>query len=530
MRKNAGVHTLLRTFLFLFFLTLARRIPESGPTRAEAALSPPSPEASVSSEARIARLEAHYVKDKSHRTAYALARLYVESGDPGKAEAVLARDLHNKLDPYDAYESCALLIGLSLDQGKEIEERFVARSVRAFDSMKQSIPGDIKRLDRSIAAFKMKEPETKGRELPESRELFERKKRILAYAKDPFQLERMLGDYYFNRSDTERAFSFYGRFYSDLDKPVSSFAARSMRNYAALLLQRNKPGDALRIQGYLVNLKPSMFADLTRLAEMYYQLGDSVSSLLFLMLVNAVAEGSNELFFTESRDRILRLAGELELEENRQGVLELIEIFLTGENASSIPYIVEGLKENGARHFFFDYLEGVAFFVAKEYKRALEHFEAFNRVYPHLADSYYYAMVCMENLDRISYRERIPWCVEEAVALKPGSAVARLAKRTLARSLGMKDEEGEKLLLPREVQSIIESYARRGAPSESIDRLLGALTVTRNPYQVLTIELMGGVDARMDEYITYLKSRYSSLNKNGQEHLREVLSRLGEDR
>jgi len=94
----------------------------------------------------------------------------------------------------------------------------------------------------------------------------------------------------------------------------------------------------------------------------------------------------------------------------------------------------------------------------------------------------------------------------------------------------MKDEEGEKLLLPREVQTIIESYARRGAPSESIDRLLGALTVTRNPYQVLTIELMGGVDARMDEYITYLKSRYSSLNKNGQEHLREVLSRLGEDR
>jgi len=55
-----------------------------------------------------------------------------------------------------------------------------------------------------------------------------------------------------------------------------------------------------------------------------------------------------------------------------------------GENILNIQLIIDGLRKDGVRNFFFYYLEGICFFAAKEYRDALGQFIGFSEICPYL--------------------------------------------------------------------------------------------------------------------------------------------------
>lgn len=478
----------------------------------------------------IRYLEALYIEDKAHILAYDLARLYLQVGALSRAEDVLREDLSRKLDPFDAYESYSLLVGLYIDRKMEIPHEMIRDFDVLFRKMKKIAPRTLSRLEaRAVKDGEEGEEDIINKTGGNEDEVEIQKRRITVYIKDPFQYERMLGDYYYDRNDEEKASIYYGSFYEDLDKPPASFVPRSMRNYTGILLKQGRTEEALLFLGYLVNLKPYMFSDLFRLAKLYYSSGDPTTALLVMMFINTLAEGYSILYYEESRAYILRLIEEMKNEPGEKKAVNLALVYLTGSNLSSVPFLVEGMQREGTENFFFHYLQGVSLFIAGEHRRALESFRAFQSVYPYLADAHCYAMLCMYNIDSNAYSEDILAHAEQAVALKPDTPVARVTKRHLAIMLGLREEYGEKLLLPSEVSSILDDFVNQGAEVRTLERLLTSLTIPRNSYQIAQVQLMSRVGARRVEYISYLKGRYGSLNEHGRRNASEILSALGEN-
>jgi len=433
--------------------------------------------------------------DENHFIYYTLASLYLQKGEIEKSEYLLKKDLRKNRDPAQAYESYCLLVGLAIDQKRALPDNDIRRYTRLFQKMKR------------VA-------QKKG-------------KNISGAAADPFKFERMMGDYFFYRGDTERAYSYYQNYYANLDKPAGSFNPDSMRHYVDILLQKGSIQEALVYMGYVINLRPYMFNDLFDFSELYYRLNDRTSSLLSLMFINTLAEGYSSRYGEMSRNLIEERILELKQYAQGQTLAWLATVYLTGENITSLPVLIDALKKGGAEHFYFYYLEGVSSFVSGDYAEALEGFSAFNRIYPYLADSYYYTLVCEYSLSPSEYSEDIIRCAEQVIALKPDSTLAKPTKLYLGNLLGLSRNESELLLVSSEIETILGGFLNYGAPAWSLDPLSALLTVSKNPYQTAAVRLMAGVESRKEELLLYLRGMHAVVNDRGRRNIEQILEEMG---
>jgi len=485
---------------------------------------------------KILYLEALYREDENHCLAYELAHLYLQVGALDRAEEVLRDDLERRLDPFDAYESYSLLTGLFLDQRREIPEDMISQFDRLFRKMKKKAPSALERLESEERSYLKSSEAPTGKNYTASGSTGEQiamlMHRVEGYSRDQLQYERMIGDYYYMRNDYERALLYYDRFYQDLDKPLGSFNPRSMRNYVASLLKQNRVGDAVYFLGFLVNLKPYMFSDLFWLADVYYQLGDRTSALLLMMFANTLADGYSKPFYDESRAIMLRLIGEIEEESDETGIegkaVSLARVYLSGSNLSSFPILIDGMRREGVHNFFFKYLEGLSCFIRGDYRIALDSFREFQALYPYLAETHYYMMQSMYMVDPKTYGEDILEHAEQAITLKPDSLVARFSRQQLGEMLGLSKKDGEKLLVPYEIEKVLNDFITLGTGVKGLERLLPSLTIPENSYQIAQVQLMSRVGVRREEYISFLKQSYSSMNGHGKKNIEEILYALGE--
>jgi hypothetical protein len=220
------------------------------------------------------------------------------------------------------------------------------------------------------------------------------------------------------------------------------------------------------------------------------------------------------------------LLAEMKGARGSEGIGRLTEIFLTGDNLRSTPVVIDELEREGVKNFFFFYLRGVAGFIMGDYVTSLKNLLEFNEFYPYLADSYYYALVCMYNLDLKKNSREIVSYAEKAIELKPSSRVAKMTKKYLGILLGLDEEESVKLLISSEIAAIMNEFLYHGAPVESLSPLVDSLTVERNPYQVALIQVMSKVNVRKDEYTRYLVQSAENLNDNGKRNAERILSAL----
>jgi hypothetical protein len=486
---------------------------------------------------KIAYLEALAEKEKPHFVLYTLSSLHLEEGNGDEAEAALREDLGQNKDLFDQYESYSLLMGITIDKKREVPDREIDGYASRFDRMREEAHLELQDIDRELkkagrrgapegAASAGNGSESSERGARET-ELLEKKKRMEAFFGDAYQFERLLGDYYWGRGNAERSLLFYGRFYTDLDKPVESFVPESMRRYVDVLIKKGNTSEALVFMGYLVNLRPYMLDDLVKFSDLYYMTGDRVSALLLQMFVMTLAEGYSREYYEKSRGMMGLLLTEMKGARGNEGIRNLTEIFLTGENIRNTPLVIDGLEREGVRNFFFFYLRGVAGFIMGDYVTSLKNLLEFNEFYPYLADSYHYALVCMYNLDLKKNSKEIVSFAEKAIELKPGSRIAKVTKKYLGILLGLDEEESAKLLISSEIAAAMNDFLYRGAPVESLSPLVDSLTVERNPYQVALIQLMSKVNVRKDEYARYLKKSAENLNENGRKNAGQILSALG---
>lgn len=478
-------------------------------------------------EEKIAYLEEQSRKNRDHLILYNLASLYLMQGDDRRAEILLREDLAKNREPFDAYESYSLLIGIAVDQKRKIEESDIETYTQLFHQMRKDAAKRIARIERSLARIAGREDKDSLQKEEQIEELEEQKRALEAYGKDPFQFERMIADFYYEEGNLDKAQAFYENFYKDLDKPVDSFLPQSMRNYVDILLKQNRRQEALLFMGYIINLKPNMFDDLFNFSRLYYETNDRISALLILMFIDALSEGSDTSSHQRSRDLILQLRSELGDTPEEKKLFNLTDIYLSGKNIGNIPYIIDGLRAEGVQNFFFHYLEGIHFFLGKNYGKALNQFMAFNDIYPYLADSYYYSALCMYNLNVEEYNERIIVYAEMAVELKPDSGIGRIAKQTIGRLLGLSEDESDKIVVGAEIDSVMSNFIEHGAPVSSLDKLIDLLTVQENPYQTAVLQLLSEVSKREDELASYLKKVYGRLNRRGKENIEHILLNMG---
>ncbi|MGQ9615557.1 MAG: tetratricopeptide repeat protein [Spirochaetota bacterium] len=481
---------------------------------------------------KLLYLETLYREDEDHYLAYELAHLYLQVGARSKAEEVLRDDLDRRLNPFDAYESYSLLVGLYIDRRSEIPEDMIRRFDDLFLKMKKKAPSTLAKLDSEERFYHESREGLVGKDHRTYEELLMLRRRVEGYTRDLLQYERMIGDYYYMHNDYERALHYYDHFYQDLDKPPGTFNPRSMRNYVTSLLKQNRLGDAIYFLGLLVNLKPYMFSDLFWLATLYYQLGDCTSALIVMMFTNTLADGYSKTFYEESHAMILRLIEEMEEEPfsgNSEGkAVSLARAYLSGSNLSSFHILIDGMRSEGVHNFFFQYLEGVSYFIKGDYRFALDRFREFQAFYPYLAETHYYEMQCMYMIDPKVYGEDILERAEQTIKLKPDSLIARFSKQQLGVMLGLGKKDGEKLLVPYEIEKVLNDFITLGSEVKELEKLLPPLTIPENSYQIAQVQLMSRVSHRREEYISFLKDRYSSLNGHGKKKIAEVLYALGE--
>jgi tetratricopeptide (TPR) repeat protein len=476
---------------------------------------------------RIAHLEGLAEKEKLHFVLYTLSSLSLQEGMGERAEAALREDLARNDDLFDQYESYSLLMGIVIDRKGEIPDREIDGYVRRFDEMKEEACFEREDIERELQKTGGGGAAGAAGFDTRAASLEEKKKRMDAYLGDVYQFERLLGDYYWGRGNVERAHRYYGQFYADLDKPVESFVPESMRRYIDVLMKKGNTSEALVFMGYLVNLRPYMLDDLLKFSDLYYMIGDRVSALLLQMFVVSLSDGYSSEYHERSRGMMGLLLAEMKGSRGNEGVERLAGIFLSGENIRDLPAVIDGLERGGVKNFFFFYLRGVAGFIMGDYVTSLKNLLGFNEFYPYLADSYYYALVCMYNLDLKKNSREIVSFAEKAIELKPGSRVAKATKKYLGVLLGLDENESAKLLMSSEIAAVLNDFLNRGAPVQSLRPLLDSLTVERNPYQVALVQLMSKVNVRKDEYARYLSASAEGLNEDGKRNVGLILSALG---
>ncbi len=282
--------------------------------------------------------------------------------------------------------------------------------------------------------------------------------------------------------------------------------------------------------GYIINIKPYMLDDVIYFSEIYYQLNEKISAVLTLLFAHALSDGYSNTYHEKVCELMERMTSEMQGLEGSQKILNLTDIYLESENILDIQLIMDGLRKEGVKNFFFSYLEGIYFFTVKDYQSALGKFLEFNEIYPYLADSYCYAMLSMYSLDAVKHSKEIVTAAEKAIELKPDSKVAKITKRYLGTMVGLNEDESQKLLTSYEIGSILNNYLFHDASVHSFDKLLTSLTIRKNPYQMALVELMSKVSRRKKEFVAYLKNVYDLFNKNGKKNIKIILAGMDESR
>ena len=473
---------------------------------------------------KIDYLEAFPERRGSHFARYTLASLYLEEGNTGQAESVLRGDIGSGGESCDLYESYSLLAGLYLDQKREIPEGEIGEMVASFIAMRKNAERagarDTDRGGRKARILKEQavKPAGKGGEA----------QKLRVFMKDPYQFERMLGDYYCDRGEIERALGFYESYYRDLDKPVETFVPESMRRYADILLKMGKTAETLYFVGYIVAFKPYMLDDLLGFADLYYKINDKISALLILLFTHTLSDGYSDTHTARCRELVEKQGSEMTFEPVGSTARKLAESCLAGERIPEMLSLVEGLKKEGIRNFFFSYLEGLSYFAREEYAKALTLFDEFNETYPFLAESHYYALVCMFKTDPEGSSRSIVSSAEKAIELKPGCALAEMAKVYLGTTLGIPMNESPKLLISSEIGAIMNGFLLKEAPVKVLDKLIASLTIRDNPYQLALVQLMSRVSTRKTELVTYLRNICDLLNEGGKNNVSRILDALSQ--
>ncbi len=100
-----------------------------------------------------------------------------------------------------------------------------------------------------------------------------------------------------------------------------------------------------------------------------------------------------------------------------------------------------------------------------------------------------------------------------------GALVGVLARRVLGQY---------ELVVPAESGAILDDFEHKGAPVRILDRLIGSLTITENPYQQDLVQRVSKIGGRRDEIASHLRNVYDLLNDAGKRNIRRVLNGMGE--
>lgn len=480
-------------------------------------------------------------KNPIHTESYNRALFYINRQTYNTAAAILREDLKRTEDLYDNYESYALILGMCIDRKIQLPEKELEGFLRRFNKMQAYAPKDIKKIERSSERINHKisrsksDPGKRDKNQHDARHynflkyLSEKRLKIESYKQDPFQFERMAGDYFYRQHDIKRAYVLYSAYYTNLDRPVSSFIPQSMKNYIDILWKSRRTEAALLYQGFLVNLKPYMFTDLFHLARMYYLLDDRQNSLFLLLFIDTLADGYSKPYCKKAREQIFMLLEEMKYYPKEKNAREVAGVYLTGENIQAIRSGIAVLRDRGIENFYFYYLEGVSLYLDKDYEKALDAFQAFNDVYPWLADSCYYAMLCMDQVAPKSLNRGIIDYAQKTAELKPHSPITEWTRLYMGKRMGLDGMESAKLLFPAEITKTIDDFTQNGAPVQSLTRLCTLLSISGNPYQLLAVQQMSGIMTRRGEYIAYLKDMYSRGNNRCKKNIARIIRALGEE-
>ncbi|NLJ05046.1 MAG: hypothetical protein GX435_04950 [Exilispira sp.] len=239
---------------------------------------------------------------------FELCNSYLEQKNPEKARAeLLKRAKSSKKTIIERYDYISYFIGISLDYNLQITDNNVKliksidkKLFNYLDKQKNNIEKKISKLSTDLK--KQKENSSKFYSINKKIQLLlQEKDQISIYSMDPFQLERMMGDYYYKMKEPELALYWYKKFYSNLDKPISYFTIQPLRNYIQLLLDNKEINQAILYQGFLCNLSPYLFDDLYKLADLLSLYKDQLSSLFTLMFINTLSQSYDEIHYKKSQ-------------------------------------------------------------------------------------------------------------------------------------------------------------------------------------------------------------------------------------
>jgi hypothetical protein len=112
--------------------------------------------------------------------------------------------------------------------------------------------------------------------------------------------------------------------------------------------------------------------------------------------------------------------------------------------------------------------------------------------------------------------------LEKCVALAPATGMALEARRELGRILGIGEAEGEKLLVPSEIDAIFSSILK-GAPLSRLEPVMALLETPENDYQLSCVFALGRISAD-PSMRTYLATRARTASGKLRERLTYILS------
>lgn len=474
---------------------------------------------------------------------FELCNSYLEQKNPEKARAeLLKRAKSSKKTIIERYDYISYFIGISLDYNLQITDNNVKliksidkKLFNYLDKQKNNIEKKISKLSTDLK--KQKENSSKFYSINKKIQLLlQEKDQISIYSMDPFQLERMMGDYYYKMKEPELALYWYKKFYSNLNKPISYFTIQPLRNYIQLLLDNKEINQAILYQGFLCNLSPYLFDDLYKLADLLSLYKDQLSSLFTLMFINTLSQSYDEINYKKSQIFILSTLENLRGSELHPLAYNLVSIYLTGKDIETLPEIISKFQDSGINHFFFNYLLGLGYNNQKIYDKSIENLKQFNSIYPYCAESYFFlldSILSLEKEQQISNQidmkpeEKIN-LAEKVIELKPDSQISLICKEFLGKSIGLSEKQAINIITTPELKKMIDSYTKYGAPVNVFDPLLESFSNPKNVYQTAAIEVLSSIQVRKSELILYLKTYYIKANTNQREIINSILSSLEE--
>ena len=472
---------------------------------------------------------------------FQLCNSYLEQNNPEKARSeLLKKAKSSKKSIIERYDYISYFVGISLDYNLKIADSNVKliksidkKLFKYLDDRNSKIEKKISILSKDLK--KQKENSSKFYSINKKMQLLlQEKDQISIYSMDPFQLERMMGDYYYKMKEPELALYWYKKFYNNLNKPLSYYTIQPLRNYIQLLLDFKEINQAILYQGFLCNLSPYLFDDLYKLADLLSLYKDQLSSLFTLMFINTLSQSYDEIHYKKSQIFIFSILEKLKGSEIYQLAYNLVSIYLTGKDIETLPEIISKFQNSGINHFFFYYLLGLSYNNQKIYDKSIENLKQSIAIYPYCAEAYFFlldSILSLEKEQQVSNQidmkpeEKIN-LAEKVIELKPDSQISLICKTYLGKSIGLSEKQATKIITTPELKKMVDSYTKYGAPVNVFDPLLESFSNPKNVYQTAAIEVLSSIQVRKSELILYLKTYYIKANTNQREIIDSILSSL----